>query len=110
LSLRSLRLCVEIALSLAALPAALAQPGYADPNACAVCHAKIAETYARTGMARSFGAIVPGAALPPIAGGTFRHDASEQIFSLPVRNGKTYLRREQDNSVLEKEVSYWIGS
>ena len=106
LSLRSLRLCVEIALS----SAALAQPGYADPNACAVCHAQIAETYARTGMARSFGAIAPGAALPPIAGGTFRHDASEQNFSLPVRDGKTYLRREQDGSVLEKEVSYWIGS
>jgi len=107
-SLRPLRLCVEIALSLVSvLPA---QPGYTDPNACAVCHAQIAETYARTGMARSFGAIAPGAALPPMAGGTFRHDASEQIFSLPVRHGKAYLRREQDSSVLEKEVSYWIGS
>ena len=107
-SLRSLCLCVEIALSLVSvLPA---QPGYAAPNACAVCHAQIAQTYARTGMARSFGVIAPGTALPPIAGGTFRHDASDQIFSLPVRNGKTYLRRAQDDSVLEKEVSYWIGS
>ena len=92
------------------LPAALAQPGYADPKACALCHAQVAQTYARTGMARSFGAIAPGAALPPIAGGTFRHDASGQTFTLPVRNGKTYLRREQDGAVLEKEVSYWIGS
>src|SRR5436309_1303495 len=38
------------------------------------------------------------------------HDGSGQNFSLPVRGGKTYLRRDQDGSVLEKEVSYWIGS
>jgi hypothetical protein len=92
------------------LHAVFAQPAYTDPNACAACHAKIAETYARTGMARSFGTIAPGTALPPIAGGTFRHDASEQNFSLSVRDGKTYLRREQDGAILEKEVSYWIGS
>ena len=90
--------------------AAAAQPGYADPKACATCHPQIAETYARTGMARSFGAIETGAALPPMPGGAFRHDASQQLFSLPVRDGKTYLRREQDGNSLEKQVSYWIGS
>jgi len=89
---------------------AAAQSGYVDPKACAVCHPQIAETYGRTGMARSFGAIAPGAALPLIPGGTFRHEASQQIFSLPVRGGKTYLRREQDDSSLERPLDYWIGS
>ena len=92
------------------LSAAAAQSGYADPKACAACHPQIAETYARTGMARSFGAIAPGAAMPPIPGGTFRHEASEQTFTLPVRDGKTWLRREQDGATLEKPLDYWIGS
>ena len=30
---------------------------YVEPLLCARCHAAIAESYARTGMARSFGAI-----------------------------------------------------
>jgi predicted CXXCH cytochrome family protein len=98
------------------LRAAAAQPGYADANACAACHREIADTYARTGMARSFGTVTPAAVLPPIAGGTFRHDASEQFFSLQERQGKTYLKRYQlafDGSaanIIEKPVAYWIGS
>ena len=96
--------------------AAAAQPGYVDPQRCAVCHGKIAETYARTGMARSFGTVAPGAAVPAIAGGLFQHTPSAQYFSLPVRDGRTYLRRHQiefDGSagnILEKQVAYWIGS
>jgi len=103
------------------LRAAAAQPGYADggyadAQACAACHRQIADTYARTGMARSFGTVATGAALPPIAGGTFRHDASEQCFSLLERDGKAYLKRHQlafDGSagnILERPVGYWIGS
>ena len=67
-------------------------------------------------MARSFGTVATGTALPPIAGGTFRHDASEQFFSLLERDGKTYLKRHQTASdgtagnILEKPVGYWIGS
>ena len=54
--------------------------------------------------------------MPPIPGGTSRHEPSQQIFPLPVRGGKTYLRREQiafdgsSGNVLEKSVAYWIGS
>ncbi|MEO8370410.1 MAG: tetratricopeptide repeat protein [Candidatus Solibacter sp.] len=90
--------------------AAAQPPGYAEANSCAACHAKLAESYARTGMARSFGAITQGSALPAMKDGELRHDASAQTFSLAVRDGVAWLRRAQDAFVIEKPVNYWIGS
>ena len=96
LSLRSLRLCVEIALSL--VTAALGQPGYTHPNACAVCHAQIAETYARTGMARSF---YPRARRPPPPYRRPRYtDASGKTLGCGPRWQK-HLGLKQDESTLK---------
>jgi Flp pilus assembly protein TadD len=84
---------------------AAAPPGYAPSDACAPCHPRIAETYARTGMARSFGVATE---IPAI---DYQHEASAEFFSTTVRDGKTYLRRQQlDSEPLEKSVDYWIGS
>lgn len=87
-----------------ALAAAGATPGYVDAHACDACHSRIAETYARTGMARSFGAV------RQVPQGGFRHDASAESFSTRTANGKVYLRRTQLDDSLERPIDYWIGS
>jgi Flp pilus assembly protein TadD len=91
--------------------AVTSQNVYADPSACKACHAAIAETYSRTPMARSFGRIDPGASIPPLKQ-PFRHEPSNQTFSLASHNNRTYLRREEAtaNNILEKQIDYWFGS
>jgi predicted CXXCH cytochrome family protein len=87
---------------------------YANSSECAACHRAIADTYARTGMGRSFRAV--RSALPEFQGQTFRHEASDQYFVASGGGNKPYLRRYQkaaDGSVLnllEKTADYVIGS
>src|ERR1700675_502292 len=69
--------------------------GYVDGSLCAVCHQRIAATYARTGMGRSFRSVRPGEALPEFNGKTFEHQASGEFFTPYVRDGKPHLRRYQ---------------
>jgi hypothetical protein len=90
---------------IALTPIALAQ----TPADCAACHFRIAETFARTGMARTFG---PVDAVPPIPGGVLRHQLSAQFFSISVRGGIPWLKRYQSGgaNVFEKPIAYWIGS
>ena len=61
------RLALVSLLAGSILPAAQTPPDktYADPAVCASCHPKIAATYARTGMARSF--YRPAPVTPPAA-------------------------------------------
>lgn len=81
---------------------------------CATCHPAIAESFAKTGMARSFRAVK--APLPEFAGQTFPHEASEQYFTPLMLAGRPFLRRFQklpDGTVtnfLEKSADYVIGS
>lgn len=90
--------------------------GYVDGSLCAVCHQRIAATYARTGMGRSFRSVKPGEALPEFNGKTFEHAASGEFFTPYVRDGKPHLRRHQigfDRSItniLEQEVQFVFGS
>lgn len=79
---------------------------------CATCHAAIAAGYARTGMARTFGAIPRGTQLPPVPGGVLHHAASAELFSIFMRGGIPWLRRNQAGgaNALEKPFDYWIGS
>jgi len=83
---------------------------------CAACHPRIAETYARTGMARSFGMAPAAAAIPPIEGGAFRHVPSQEFFALSAYQGKPALKRYQTGfdgaltNVLEATLDYRIGS
>src|ERR1700704_572715 len=60
---------------------------YADPAVCAQCHPKIAETYARTGMARSF--YRPA----PIAAARYYHEPSQTWYSMEQRDGQTWQKR-----------------
>jgi len=79
---------------------------------CATCHADIAASYARTGMARTFGSMRRSPPLPAIPGGVLRHLPSAEFFSISIRDGAPWLRRAQagDTNILEKPIDYWIGS
>ena len=90
--------------------------GYLKAGACAACHEAVAESYARTGMARSFGKVQAQGIFPELAAGAFHHEGSEQFFSVYQRGGKPYLKRHQigfdgpATNVLEASIDYWFGS
>jgi hypothetical protein len=91
----------------AALSAYAAEPGYVDPATCWPCHARIFESYRKTGMGRSFAKVD---ASPPAV--EFFHEASGRYYSVVERDGAPYLRRHQAGAtnVIEKRIDYVIGS
>src|SRR5215468_2009787 len=94
----------------------LSNAGYVEPGACAECHREIAESYGRTAMARTFGAVQSENDFPELKRGAFRHDASEEFFTVYARDGRPYIRRHQAGfdgamtNVFEARVDYRIGS
>jgi predicted CXXCH cytochrome family protein len=90
---------------------------YVDSKLCAACHAKIAQTYALTGMARSF---YRPAANPPVEdyarGNPFFHKPSGTWYAMLRRDGETYQRRwrigydGKEIDVRESHVDYVMGS
>jgi tetratricopeptide (TPR) repeat protein len=88
---------------------------YADASSCANCHAKIASTYARTGMARSFARLGPGRSWLGTAGRLY-HKASDRHYTMLQRDGRVYQRRHEigfdgtETNTLEVEAHYVIGS
>src|SRR5690242_10042605 len=91
--------------------------GYVDAARCALCHARIARSYSKTAMARSF-----SAATPASVGGDFttrnhfQHGPSNREYTLLRRGDEYYERRSQtaptggEVNVLEKRIDYVIGS
>lgn len=85
---------------------------YAAAESCATCHAKIWETYRKTGMGRSFYAPAAG----NVAEGTYYHAPSEGHFTVLRRDGKYYQRRHQtgadgkETNVFEKRIDFVLGS
>ena len=77
---------------------------------CATCHPKIAATYAKTGMARSFHK--PELTQPA----TFYHKLSDTWYAMQNRNGEVYQRRwrigpdGKEIEVQESRVDYVMGS
>jgi predicted CXXCH cytochrome family protein len=89
--------------------------GYADPSACATCHARIAKSYALTGMARSVTRL--GAGKSPLGtAGRFDHEASGRYYTMLERDGRFYQRRHEisfdgkETNAIEIEADYVIGS
>src|SRR2546428_5034029 len=74
-------------------PSQIPNAGYVAPRACAECHREIAESYARTAMARTFGAAQSENDFPELKRGAFRHDASEEFFIIYARDGRPYIQR-----------------
>lgn len=95
---------------------ALASAAYGGSGDCAECHRQIAESYARTGMARSFRAVRAETVLPEFEGGEFDHKASREHFTTLRRGGRYYVRRDQTGmdgktvNVLDVAVDYVLGS
>jgi predicted CXXCH cytochrome family protein len=114
LALVAFMLCVTGAQFRSAAP--VSNDGYLEPNACASCHREIAESYARTAMARTFGSVRTGNEFPELKGGSFQHEASDESFTVYKRDGKPYLKRHQAGfdgvvaNVFEARLDYWFGS
>jgi predicted CXXCH cytochrome family protein len=109
---RNKRLRVFSLLSLSLLCLSARQnTGYLQPGACAECHQKIAESYARTAMARTFGAVPAD-----LKNGGLWHNASQEFFTVYARGGRSYVRRYQigfdgnKTTLFEARLDYWIGS
>jgi hypothetical protein len=89
--------------------------GYADPSACATCHARIAKSYALTGMARSVTRLGAGKSPFGTAGRVY-HKASDRHYTMLQRDGRSYQRRHEigfdgrETNALEVEADYAIGS
>lgn len=93
------------------------QNEYADTRVCATCHAKIFESWQKTGMARSF-------QRPEVANSIedfttknrFYHQASDTWFEMLRRNGRYYQRRWQigfgskETNVDEQAIDFVMGS
>jgi Tfp pilus assembly protein PilF len=77
---------------------------------CATCHSKIAATFAKTGMARSF--YKPG----PIETTRFHHQPSDTWYAVVERGGQYYQRRwrigysGQETEIQEQRIDYVMGS
>lgn len=109
---------IETAIRLLSLLALFAVgPLPAQPADCAECHAEIAETYAQTGMGRSFSRLEPGSTAADFQeNNSYFHAASERFYRAVERDGRFFLRRYQQDAdggeinVLEKEMHYALGS
>src|SRR5260370_17937617 len=86
---------------------AAAEAGYVDPNTCQPCHARIFESFRKTGMGRSF---AKAAAPPPLT--ELFHPLSKRSYSVVARSGSSYLRRVEPGAanVIEKRIDYLIAS
>jgi predicted CXXCH cytochrome family protein len=72
-----------------------AMGAYTGSAICGRCHRAIAESYAKTGMARSFRSVQPGVRLPEFDGRAFSHQASRQKFTPIYDAGRNRVSREQ---------------
>lgn len=94
-----------------------AEIGYVDSAVCSTCHGAIAESYARTGMGRSFFRPAAGNTVEDYSGkNTYYHAPSESYFTMARRDGAFYQGRYQLDragrrvNAAEKRVDYVLGS
>src|SRR5262249_32630261 len=89
---------------------------YANPSSCSGCHQKIAESYGKTGMARSFAKASPQQIGDLRNNNRFDHAPSETHFAMLERDGKFFERRWQTGyegkatNFDELQIDYVMGS
>jgi predicted CXXCH cytochrome family protein len=90
---------------------------YVDSKLCAGCHARIAQTYARTGMGRAFYRAAPGRMTEDLArGNPYFHQSSGTWYSMSLRDGAWYQKRwriapdGKEEYSRELRVDYVMGS
>ena len=98
-------------------PAAAPANQYVDSKLCASCHGMIADSYARTGMGRSFFRPQPAKMTEDLSrGNPFHHLPSDTWYAMSQRDGAYYQRRWRtgpDGSELyaqESRIDYVMGS
>ncbi len=90
--------------------------GYANPRTCAGCHDSIAQQYALTGMAQSFGAVRANAGSGQLTDVTYRHAASAETISVVTKDGISRMERHQTGfdgkiaNAFSATIDYWFGS
>src|ERR1041385_7548566 len=96
----------------AAVASVLLVPSLFAQEVCATCHSKIAESYRRTGMARSF--YKPTSEF--VTAKAYYHQPSDTYFAMIQRGGQLFQRQHQigfdrkETNVLEKRVDFVLGS
>ncbi len=89
---------------------------YVDSKVCATCHAKIAQTYALTGMGRSFHRPESNGPEDYTRGNPFYHESSKTWYAMERRDGAAYQRRwrigydGKEIDVRESRIDYVMGS
>jgi predicted CXXCH cytochrome family protein len=89
--------------------------GYVDSKACAACHAKISETYRRTGMGRSLYQPSEANRVEDFTK-TYFHSPSATYYEMVQHDGKYFQRQYQldfdgqPTNVSEMQVDYIVGS
>lgn len=79
--------------------------------ACTPCHAAIVESYARTGMGRSFYAMTSKSRVEDFTRkNRFFHEPSQSWFAMTERRGRYFMKREHRNGTIEKEIHFVLGS
>jgi predicted CXXCH cytochrome family protein len=99
------------------VPSALDANNYVDPALCAQCHPKIADTYRKTGMGRSFSRPHSANGVEAVhSGEPFYHAPSDTWYAMIERDGGSFQRRWQigfdgkETGVEEKRVDFILGS
>ena len=88
-----------------AVTALAAEKGYVAPETCRTCHQGIYDSYAKTGMGRSFYKVTELPALKD-----FLHDKSQRKYSIAKQGSEYFLRREHPDGVVVKQIDAVIGS
>ena len=90
---------------------------YTDTRVCAKCHAKIYESWQKTGMARSFQRLNAANSIEDFTTkNRYYHQASDTWFEMLRRDGRYYQRRWQigfegkETNVDEQAIDYVMGS
>jgi tetratricopeptide (TPR) repeat protein len=89
-----------------------ASTGRAQINACAACHANVAATYRKTGMARSFYRLTP----ENMTAASYYHRPSDTYYEMVRRDGHYFQRQYQTGfdgkpaNVRETEIDFVLGS
>ena len=81
-------------------------------GACLPCHAGVVESYAKTGMGRSFQVLRKANVVEDFSrANSFLHAASKSRFTMYERDGRFYMRRDHAVAgTIEKEMHYVLGS
>jgi hypothetical protein len=79
--------------------------------ACLSCHPRIVQSYLTTGMGRSFFPLTAATRVEDFTNrNSLLHTPSKSRFTMTMRDGRFFLKREHPNGTREVELHYVLGS